>query len=72
VRRGPQDTSKSAGKSLLEEAYYANNKSLTALPGLELITLLRHPTQLICPCYRAKLRTLGSLCPLRSEGRKEL
>jgi hypothetical protein len=70
--RGLQDTSKGPSKRRFEEAYLKKSKGLTVLPGLRLITRGRHPTRPICRRYRANLRTIERLCPLRSEGRKEL
>jgi hypothetical protein len=71
LRRGPQDTSKSAGKRLAEEAYDTKNKRLRALPEDELVSWRSRPARSISGGYRVNLRTIGGLCPLKSEGREE-
>jgi hypothetical protein len=72
LRRGLEVTSKGPNKRLFEESYHIHSKRLMALRGVELITWGRHPARRIYRCCRANLRTIGRLCPLRSEGRKEL
>ena len=69
MTRGVQDTSKDLSMRLFEEAYYTHSKRLRATLGLELVTWGRHPVYHSCRRYRANIRTVGSLCPLQSEGR---
>ena len=69
LTRGVQDTSNNPGKRLFGETYFTKSKRLMALPGIELAVAGQRLAQLICPCYRVNLRTIGRLCPVEREGR---
>ncbi len=66
-----RDTSESRSGRSCGDAYQADNTRLTALPGLELVALGRHPVHPIGRRYRANVRTSGRLCSLGSEGSKD-